>query len=249
LKNFCKPYVIVCFLSPLILAAISFITTPAAVAAKQIITNKSQKTIVVDPGHGGHDIGARGPDNTMEKDVALRLAHMLSEELGHKYKTALTRTDDYHIDLDARTAVANHLKADVFISIHTGGSFLRDTDGIVIFYFKEIKEQPASRGLYSPAADNIWHRLQIKHIKASSLLAESIKKSIYEHQVYPKVILQSRPLLVLEGADMPAVLIETGYLTNPSEEKKFNNLTYLQGLVKCISMGIEKFLTETSHAK
>jgi N-acetylmuramoyl-L-alanine amidase len=249
LKNFCKRYIIVCFLSPLILAAISFITTPAAVAAKQIITNKSQKTIVVDPGHGGHDIGAKGLGNTMEKDVALRLALMLSEELGHKYKTALTRTDDYHIDLDGRTAVANHLKADVFISIHTGGSFLHDADGIVIFYFKEVKERPISRNLYSSGADNVWHNLQIRHIKASGLLAELIKKSIYEHKLYPKVIVKNRPLLILEGADTPAVLIETGYLTNPSEEKKINNPDYLQGLVKCISMGIERFLLETSHAE
>ncbi|MCD6272053.1 MAG: N-acetylmuramoyl-L-alanine amidase [Deltaproteobacteria bacterium] len=249
MKNFCKRYIIVCFLSPLILAAISFITTPAAVAAKQIITNKSQKTIVVDPGHGGHDIGAKGLGNTMEKDVALRLALMLSEELGHKYKTALTRTDDYHIDLDGRTAVANHLKADVFISIHTGGSFLHDADGIVIFYFKEVKERPISRNLYSSGADNVWHHLQIRHIKASGLLAELIKKSIYEHKLYPKVIVKNRPLLILEGADTPAVLIETGYLTNPSEEKKFNNPNYLQGLVKCISMGIERFLIETSHAE
>ena len=63
------------------------------------------------------------------------------------------------------------------------------------------------------------------------------------------MIVKNRPLLILEGADMPAVLIETGYLTNPSEEKKINNPNYLQGLVKCISMGIERFLLETSHAE
>ena len=247
MKNLCKRYILICFLSLLILAAISFTTATTAVAAKQIITNKSKKIIVVDPGHGGYDIGTKGLGNTMEKNVTLRLARMLAKELDHKYKTVLTRTDDYHLDLNSRTSVANHLKADVFISIHTGGSFLHDADGIVIFYFKKIEERPISRDLYSSGADNVWHHLQIRHIKASGLLAELIKKSIYEHKLYPKVIVKNSPLLILEGADTPSVLIETGYLTNPSEEKKLNDPNYLQGLAKCISIGIERFLLETSH--
>ena len=97
----------------------------------------------------------------MEKNVALRFARMLAEELGHKYKTALTRTDDYHLDLNSRIAVANHLKADVFISIHTGGSFFHNADGIVIFYFKEVKERPLSRDLHYSGADNVWHNLHL----------------------------------------------------------------------------------------
>ena len=242
-------YIIICFLSLLILAAISFTTTPAAVAAKQIITDKSTKTIVVDPGHGGYDVGAKGLGNTMEKNVALRFARMLAEELGHKYKTVLTRTDDYHLDLNSRTAVANHLKADVFISIHTGGSFLHNAEGIVIFYFKAVKERPLSRNLRYSGADNVWHNLQVKHIKASGILAELIKKSIYEYKLCSKVMVQNRPLLILEGADMPAVLIETGYITNPDDEKKLNDNSYLHILVKCISIGMERFFLEKTHAE
>ncbi|MBL0731650.1 MAG: N-acetylmuramoyl-L-alanine amidase [Desulfosarcina sp.] len=242
-------YIIICFLSLLILAAISFTITPAAVAAKQIITDKSTKTIVVDPGHGGYDIGARGLGNTMEKNVALRLARMLAEELGHKYKTVLTRTDDYHLDLNSRAAVANHLNADVFISIHTGGSFLHNAEGIIIFYFKAVTERPFSIDLHYSGADNAWHNLQVKHIKASDLLAELIKKSIDEHTLYSKVMVQNRPLLILEGADMPAVLIETGYITNPDDEKKLNDNNYLQVLVKRISIGMERFFLEKNHTE
>ena len=237
-------YIILCFLSMLILALIFFPSTQAK-AAKEIFFNK--KIIILDPGHGGYDTGAKGPGKTMEKDITLKLAQMIKKKLGNKYRTILTRTDDYKLDLNSRTAVANHLKADIFISIHTGGSFLHKAAGINIFYFKELIGQRLSDDLHFPPADDIWSSLQIRHIKASSLLAEFIQTSIQEQKVDTNTRLQTAPVFLLESADMPAVLIETGYITNPVEENKMNNISKLQVLVGSICAGIEKFFLETSH--
>jgi len=239
-----EQHIKLCFFSMLSLALIFFSGTQTE-AAKKIIFNK--KIIILDPGHGGYDTGAKGSGKTMEKNVTLKLAQMIEKKLGSRYRTILTRTDDYKLDLNSRTAIANHLKADIFISIHTGGSFLHNAAGINIFYFKKLMGQSLSDNLYPPPADNIWSSLQTRHIKASSLLAEFIQKSIQEQEAGTKTKLQTCPLFVLESADMPAVLIETGYITNPVEEKKMNNPEKLQFLAESICSGIEKFFIETSR--
>ncbi|MBT8358976.1 MAG: N-acetylmuramoyl-L-alanine amidase, partial [Deltaproteobacteria bacterium] len=96
------------------------------------------KTVVLNPGHGGHDHGVKGPAGTLEKNVTLGLAQLIRDQLKKKYKIILTRSDDYWVDIPGRTAVANHKKADLFISIHAGGSFLHQAKGINIFYYKEL---------------------------------------------------------------------------------------------------------------
>ena len=96
-----------------------------------------KKTIAIDPGHGGYDKGARGPDGTFEKTVTMELARVLALELEKTYNVILTRTDDYWIDILKRTAMANHLNADMFISIHTGGSFLHQASGISLYYYEK----------------------------------------------------------------------------------------------------------------
>jgi len=94
-------------------------------------------TIVIDPGHGGYDIGARGPDGTFEKNVTMEFARVLALELEKTYKVILTRTDDYWVDIPERTAMANHVNADMFVSIHTGGSFLHQASGISLYYYEK----------------------------------------------------------------------------------------------------------------
>ena len=105
---------------------------------EKMIFGKQKKIIVIDPGHGGYDNGAQGPDETFEKNVSLTLARILAEELGNTYRVILTRTDDYWLDIPARTATANHVAADLFISIHTGGSYLHKASAMTLYYFKEV---------------------------------------------------------------------------------------------------------------
>ncbi len=212
--------------------------------------SKDKKIVVLDPGHGGHDNGARGPEGIMEKAVTLSLARRIVAELEDVYKVVLTRTDDYGMKIFERTAAANHLKADLFISLHTGGSFLHKTSGISIFYFDEMSNTDQENRPALPKPDkNIpapiaWHTIQIKHKKTSRALAETIREHLEDQTGSLKRPVQTAPLMVLEGADMPAVLIEIGYLTNPAEEKKLAVPDYLSDLAKDIRNGIIDFFNK-----
>lgn len=210
---------------------------------------EQKKTIVIDPGHGGRDKGARGPEGTFEKTVVLSLARMIASELETKYKVVLTRSDDYRLNLPNRTSTANNLKADLFISLHTGGSFLHKANGITIFYFKEISAPPLtldtarSRPLKNGNIQTPWSNIQSKHKATGKVLAHLIPKCLNE-QI--KIKVRGAPLMVLEGADMPAILIEIGYLTNPAEEKKLNDTRILSDFAKGIYNGIDNFFSKNN---
>ena len=212
--------------------------------------SKDKKIVVLDPGHGGRDNGVRGPDGIMEKTVILSLARRIAAELEDDCKVVLTRTDDYGMKIFERTAAANYLKADLFISLHTGGSFRHKTTGISIFYFDEMSttDQRKIPALSKPdkniPAPIAWHTIQIKHKKASRVFAEIIMEHLKDQIGSLKRAIQTAPLMVLEGADMPAVLIEIGYLTNPAEEKKLIDPDYLSDLAKDIRNGIIDFFNK-----
>jgi N-acetylmuramoyl-L-alanine amidase len=209
-----------------------------------------KKTVVLDPGHGGHDIGARGPDGGLEKNVTLKLATELAAALRDEYKVVMTRTGDYGLDLAGRTNTANHSEAYLFISIHTGGSFLHNAGGIIIFYFRELSDQTLASGFeplksFEESDDQItWDEIQQKHTGSSSILAKSIQSRISGKVKFSRCNVQSAPLLVLRGADMPAVLIETGYLTNPAEEKALKDPEVISRLAAAIRQGIEDFFSK-----
>jgi N-acetylmuramoyl-L-alanine amidase len=209
-----------------------------------------KKTIVIDPGHGGYDKGAKGPDGTFEKNVTMELARVLAAELEKTYKVILTRTDDYWIDILKRTAMANHLNADMFISIHTGGSFLHQASGISLYYYEKVStsalmlETESMEGTKSSNFKERWSNVQGRHQKNSKIFAErilnSLKKKIGKTVEYNTEI-QGAPLMVLEGADTPAILIEIGYITNPKEEKSLNDINVLSDIAEKIKNGIDDF--------
>jgi N-acetylmuramoyl-L-alanine amidase len=212
------------------------------------------KSIVIDPGHGGYDNGARGPDGTFEKTVTMELALVLAAELEKTYKVILTRTDDYWIDILKRTSMANHLNADMFISIHTGGSFLHQTNGISLYYYEKISsttlmlDADSIEGFKGINSQPSWSDIQNRHLKTSKVLAELIRNRMNEQlgeQAKYKTDIQGAPLMVLEGADTPTVLIEVGYITNPSEEKSFKDINVLSDIAKRIKSGIDDFFKNT----
>ncbi len=219
----------------------------ADLSAIELNLNGYQGVIVLDPGHGGYAKGVCGAEGTLEKTVTMALARMIASELGDKYKTILTRNDDYRLNIIDRTAVANHLKADLFISIHTGGSIIHEAGGMAVFYFKGISENTLSleaeppRLLASNGSPGLWNNIQNRHAKASRALAQLVQKHLLDQAGSKKIRIQDAPLLVLEGADMPAILIEIGYLTNPAEEKALNDTGFLQNLAKGICNGIDNF--------
>ena len=236
-------------LGVLILCFLSSGALPAV--AKQPLFDAYRRIIVLDPGHGGGESGARGADSTTEKAVALELAQLIAAELQRDYKVTLTRTDDYNVDLDNRTALANHLKADVFVSLHTGGSFVYKTAGTIIYYYQNVAESSAiteeSRGAQGNDTNHPieWHRVQNSYRESSRSLARMISSRLNTLKSIKNIRVQGAPLVVLQGAHMPAILIEAGYLTNPAEEKNLRNKRFLRNVAAEISKGIEDFLSRT----
>jgi N-acetylmuramoyl-L-alanine amidase len=221
--------------------------------AKQPLFDTYRRMIVLDPGHGGREIGARGADGTLEKAVAMELAQLIAAELQRDYKVTLTRTDDYYVDLDNRTALANHLKADLFVSLHTGGSFVYGTAGPIVYYY-QIASKSSSTRWENPALqgenDNMpipWDRLQDRYREKSRILAGMIRSRLSTMDSIKNSRVQGAPLAVLQGANMPAILIEVGYLTNPAEEKNFRSNRFLMNVAAEISKGIEDFLSQTDQ--
>jgi len=213
---------------------------------KKMRFHMKQKTIVIDPGHGGYEKGGEGPDGTFEKTVTLKFARVLAEELGRTYKTILTRTDDYWVDIPTRSATANHVDADMFISIHTGGSFLHQASGMSLYYYKITSkstltlEPNLSKEFKNDNTDISWSNIQNRHQQSSKILAESVRDRIGKQSQY-KPDIQGAPLMVLEGADMPAILIEIGYITNPVDEKSLHDIDVLTKIAKEIRNGIDDF--------
>jgi len=229
---------------------------PAITKAKsnKLDFQNQKKTIVLDPGHGGYDKGAQGPDGTFEKTVTMELARVLALELEKTYNVVLTRTDDYWIDILERTAMANHLNADMFISIHTGGSFLHQASGISLYYYEKASTSALmleTESMEESKSSNFkeqWSNIQGRHQKNSKVLAErilnSLKEKIGENVEYSAEI-QGAPIMVLEGADTPAILIENGYITNPKEEKSLNDINVLSDMARKIKKGIDIFFEKT----
>lgn len=217
--------------------------------AKQSLFETFKPIIVIDPGHGGQDGGARGSGGTLEKTVTLQLARLIATKLEPDFKVVLTRTDDYAVELDQRTAAANHLKADVFVAIHTGGSFVHSTIGTAIFYYRNSSGPDPTRD--NPSSGNpqrqrgnrpiLWKNVQNNHIPDSRTLAGMIAERLQGLSALQSRI-EGAQLAVLQGAAMPAVLIEVGYLTNPAEEKNLRDQGFLLDLAEHISLGIEDFL-------
>ncbi len=233
------------YMAVLMSFALLVMANTAEVMAKKTSYN-NKKIIILDPGHGGHDKGAQGMNGTYEKTLSLKLADIIAKELKYKYRVFLTRTDDYRLDIPSRIDAANHLKADLFISIHFGGSFLHKASGICIYYYKEISganilERATLKTIKSNNIQTQWHNIQNRHKITSHVLAESVKNCINEHIEFAKCKVQSAPVLVLSGADMPAILIEAGYISNPADEKELKDEKVLSNFAKSISKAIEDF--------
>ena len=225
--------------------------SPAALSQKLNLP-KHKAIIVLDPGHGGNDTGAQSADGTEEKAVTLNMARMIATQLKDDYKVVLTRTDDYWLDIPSRTAMANHQNASLFISLHAGGSFLHSAGGISVFYYENPSEslltdkKPALDSLAETDSPISWNHLQEKYLSSSKKLAETIQSQIFKITQDAESNIQGAALVVLMGADMPAILIELGYLTNPNESKALVDPDFLPLMADAISKGIKAFLSQKS---
>lgn len=200
--------------------------------------------VVIDPGHGGVDPGARGPGGTREKDVTLRVARALADELTRDgYEVRLTRTADTLIALRDRTRFANEWRRSsgngerpaVFISIHANAHRDRDTRGFETYFLSDAKTADAQRVAEmenaaqeyeepsaAPANDLsfiLTDLRQNRYVHESSSWAEMIQRRLRGIHPGPNRGVKQAGFVVLDGAFMPAVLVELGFISNASEER------------------------------
>jgi N-acetylmuramoyl-L-alanine amidase len=216
--------------------------------------------IVIDAGHGGHDTGTIGPHGLMEKDVcldvALRLGRLIQQKLPGA-QVIYTRSDDTFVPLEERTAIANQAKADLFISIHANSSGDPDARGIETFYlnFATSRESMEVASRENANAQESLHDLQdlIKKIARNDKIEESKELAgDIDDTLSQRLQLVSReernrgvkkaPFVVLIGANMPSVLAEISFLSNPSDERLMRKPEQRQRIADGLYRGINNYL-------
>ncbi len=216
--------------------------------------------IVIDPGHGGHDTGTIGPTGLMEKDlcldVALRLGKLIVRNLPSAEIT-YTRPDDRYVGLEQRTAIANGAKADLFISIHANSSDDTRVGGIETYYLNFNASAPAMEvaARENATAQSSVHDLQDlvtkiarnEKIEESRDLAADIQESLAGSMQIGNRPERNRgvrkaPFVVLIGADMPSVLTEISFISNPADEQWLKKPENRQRSAEGMYRGIERYL-------
>lgn len=220
------------------------------------------RTIVIDPGHGGHDPGAIGPSGLREKDVNLKIAKRLRERLIEEGKSFgienvyLTRNGDRFIPLEERTAIARKRKADIFISIHCNGAKRKKAHGIETYILGFTDDQTSlqlaarenattTKGLNELGSTLKQYILSAKKEESQQVagyVQESIVRSVsVKYKYVNNKGVKKAPFVVLIGADVPSVLVETSFITNPREEKRLKSEAYIERIVNGIILGIKKY--------
>ena len=215
------------------------------------------RTIVIDPGHGGEDIGVKGPAGTEEKVLAMAVARrtkaVIEARLG--IRVLLTREDDVQMDSDARASMTNNNKADLFISLHANGSPRSTTRGASIFslsldrFGEDARRQSQANRevipVYGGGSREFslvgWELAQASHIEGSTALAGLVEQRLRDTAGLTAVTLQKAPMRGLAGVNMPAVLIEIGYLSNPDEEKRLASAEFQSSVAQALTEAVIAF--------
>ncbi len=225
----------------------------------------SSKVIVIDPGHGGKDTGAVGYKRKREKDIVLAIAKRVYKELKSKgFRVYLTRRGDYFVTLRNRTKMANRVKANLFISIHANAAPTKrkylSMKGLETFFLSPARSARAKR---IAALEN---RVDMKNLSyysknvflnfinrektiLSNKLAIDVHRSILAHLRQRYRVsdggVRPGPFWVLVGAQMPSILVEVGYITNPTEAMRLSNPLYQKYIAKGIAQGVQNYFFHT----
>ncbi len=214
--------------------------------------------IVIDPGHGGHDSGTLGADGIEEKDVvldvALRLGKLLRDRLGAEI--VYTRSDDTFVALEDRTALANKAQADLFLSIHANSSPDESARGVETYYLNFTTDQGALAvaSRENAVSDQSIHQLSdlVKKIAMKNKIEESrefagdVEQGLYGGLQAGNAGLKNRgvkkaPFVVLIGANMPSVLAEISFVTNPRDARQLQRPEYRQRVAESLYKGVAKY--------
>jgi N-acetylmuramoyl-L-alanine amidase len=220
--------------------------------------------IVIDAGHGGtaragnsSAYGSRGPGGTLEKDVTLGVARRLKASLEARLgvRVILTRDADQTVGLDERAAVANNNKADLFLSLHANASVRPAATGAEVFYLSlaeygdqadrvargESEALPVFGGGSRDIEVILWDMAQARYIEESATLAQAVEAALRARVPMSPRAIQQAPFRVLVGANMPAVLIELGFISNPEQERQLASDTFQTSLVQALVDSVVRF--------
>ena len=224
------------------------------------------RRIIVDAGHGGHDTGAIGPRGVREKDVTLAMARRLAEKLrGQGFEVTLTRTDDRYLKLEERTAMANMARGDLFVSLHTNANPRRDRSGVET-YFLNVTDDRYARRLAARENGSLDMEETPRDVQriltdldskasagASRTLARMVQKEITIRTRQSQGPVRDRGVknalfYVLLGARMPAVLVETAFISNRAEEKRLASPAYQQLVADGVTRAVVEFAGQSRLA-
>jgi len=222
--------------------------------------------IVIDPGHGGHDTGTIGPNGLEEKDLVLevgrRLGKLLETRMGAE--VVYTRKDDTFIPLETRTAIANQQRADLFISIHANSSDDPDARGVETYYLNftsspEALEVAARENAVSEKSiyelQDLVKKIALKEkIEESREFAGDVQESLHSGLAAKSPGIRNRgvkkaPFIVLIGANMPSILAEISFVSNPGDEHHLETSEYRQKIAESLYRGIAKYVDGLSGVK
>ncbi len=229
--------------------------------------SRDKKVIIIDPGHGGLETGAKGKLGTEEKNITLAIGLKLKSiiERNLAAQVVLTRDKDIDFSLDSRAAIANNNRADVFVSIHTNSSYRKDARGSETFFLsRDATDEEARRlaylennsaevesGIVNDNKDEIqmilWDMAQAAYLKESSQLAEYIQKELNVLLGTENRGIKQAPFKVLTGVACPAVLVEVAFISNPEEERRLGTDAFQNNVAQAIYRGLVNFLRVSSR--
>jgi len=215
--------------------------------------------VVIDAGHGGHDDGATGPKGLAEKDLVLDVSRRLAERLESRgLRVVLTRDDDTFVPLEQRTSMANDARADLFVSIHANSAHTAEPRGIETYFVSlESTDDEASRvaareneafgeSARIPGADDplmalLGDMIATEHVVESSHFAKIVQHELAEVDAASSRGVKQAPFVVLSGVQMPAALVEIGFITNAGDERSMRSPDGRRAVVAALVEAVVEF--------
>ena len=238
------------------------LAAPLAAAAGAPGQATRVKTVVIDPGHGGIETGAKGKFGNLEKDitlaVGLKLKALVERNMG--IEAVMTRDRDVDVSLENRSAIANNHKAGLFISIHANGAVQRKAGGSETFFLSLNATDEETRRLaylenngddlqnsIDPSTDDdlmmiLWDMAQNAYVKESSRLAEIVQSELDAMLGTRNRGIKQAPFKILTGVACPAILVEAAFLSNPNEEQKLASPDFQARIAEAIYRGLARYL-------
>jgi N-acetylmuramoyl-L-alanine amidase len=223
----------------------------------------TMNTVIIDPGHGGKDVGAVSASGTMEKDIVLDISRRLAKILLKEGLNAkLTRTDDRFVPLAERTQFANSNRGDLFVSIHCNASSARSARGVETYFLSPARTESAvsvallensvakleeNPDQYQDLTDENYILLTMatsQYLKDSENLASITLQDVAEVTAIPKRRVDQAGFYVLIGASMPAILFEAGFLTNPEDEEYLTSKRGREKIAEALAESIMKLKSQ-----